>query len=105
VPVDAALCDMEPLLPAPPEQLLGEDGLAEALDVADAADGVLPRFLSEQRPLKTPEQEVTEAHAAQEARGEAAWRKEGPLSNQEFADMCRYVDPASRSEPPRKRYR
>ena len=105
LPVDAAFCDMEPLLPAPPEQLLGEDGLAEALDLADAADGVLPRFLSEQRPPKTPEQEVTEAHAAQEARGEAAWRKEGPLSNQEFADMCRYVDPASRSEPPRKRYR
>jgi len=50
-----------------------------------------------------------EAHAAQDARGEAAWQKSrakgGELSREEFTDMCRHIDPASRGERSRKRYR
>ncbi len=107
--VEASLRELEPRLPAPPEQLLGPDELGAALELADAADGTLPRFLSEQRPAKSPERLEAEARAAQEERGQAAWdkleRKDGELSHQEFADMCRYIDPTARSEPPRKRYR
>lgn len=108
-PVEESLRALEPLLPAPPEQLLGPDQLADELELADAADGILPHFLSEQRPPKSPERLAAEARAAQEKRGQAAWdkaqRKEGELSHREFADMCRFIDPAGRAEPPRKRYR
>lgn len=101
---------MEPLLPAPPEQLLPPEELGDALDLADAADGTLPHFLSEQRPAKSAEQEKREAWAAQEERGKAAWEKSergegGKLSHQEFTDMCRYLDPAGRAERSRKRYK
>jgi hypothetical protein len=108
-PVEESLRALEPLPPAPPEQLLGPDRLARELELADIADGKLPDFLSEQRPPKSPAQEAAEARAAQEKRGEAAWdklqRKEGELSQQEFSDMCRFIDPAGRAEPPRRRYR
>jgi len=108
-PVETVLRALEPPLPAPPEQLLGPDLLAQELDLADSADGVLPHFLSEQLPVKSAERLEAEARAAQEERGEAAWEKHqsggGPLSRQEFADMCRAIDPAGRAEPPRKRYR
>ena len=107
-PVDESLRALEPQLPAPPEQLLGPEELAAELELADIADGKLPHFLSEQRPAKSPERAAAEARAAQEKRGEAAWdksqRKES-LSHQEFADLCRYLDPAGRAEPPRRRYR
>lgn len=100
---------MEPLLPAPPEELLASETLAHELDIADAADGMLPHFLSEQRPPKTAARIEAEAQAAQEARGAAAWnkfeRKEKELSRAEFADLCRHLDPAGRDEPSRKRYR
>jgi hypothetical protein len=100
---------MEPPLPAPPERLLGPDGLADELEIADVADGTLPHFLSEQRPPRTAARAEAEARAAQEARGAEACRKaeagEGELSRREFADMCRHLDPDSRSEPPRRRYR
>ena len=108
-PVEASLRAMEPQLPAPPEQLLGPERLADELELADAADGRLPHFLSEQRPAKSPERVEAEARAAQEKRGEAAWEKarrnEGQLSPQEEADMCRFLDPAGRADPPRRRYR
>lgn len=107
--VEASLRAMEPLLPAPPERLFDPDELAAQLDLADAADGQLPHFLAEQRPLKTAAQETADAHAAQDKRGEAAWekvqRKEGPLTRQEDIDMCRYLDPLGRSERSKKRYR
>lgn len=97
--VDATLREMEPELPAPPERLLGPDTLADELDLADAADGVLPRFLSEQR---SPEAMARMAQAARAARGEAAWKKmEGgdrALGHEEFADLCAYLDPSC---PPR----
>ena len=107
--VEASLRALEPALPAPPEQLLGPDELAHQLDLADLADGKLPHFFQEQRPPRTPAQEQAAAHAAQDARGAAAWdklqRKEGELSREEFADMCRHIDPASRGERSKKRYR
>ena len=100
---------MEPQLPAPPEQLLDPETLADELEVADIADGKLPHFDSEQRPPKTAARIEAEARAAQDARGKAAWekcqRKDGELSREEFADMCRYLDPASRAEKSRKRFR
>ena len=70
--------------------------------------GKLPHFLNEQRPVPSPRQAEARARAAQEARGEAAWdklQKGGQLGTDEFADMCRFIDPTSRAEPPRKRYR
>ena len=108
-PVEASLRALEPRLPAPPEQLLDAEELGDALHLADIADGTLPHFLSEQRPVKSAERIEAEERAAQERRGKAAWdkveRKEGELSQQELVDMCRFIDPTARSEPPRKRYR
>jgi hypothetical protein len=107
--LEASLREMEPPLPAPPEQLLGPDVLAAELEIADIADGKLPQFLSEQRPPKTAARIEAEARAAQDARGAAAWekaqRKEGELSRQEFADMCLHLDPTAAGERSRKRYR
>jgi hypothetical protein len=99
--LEASLQAMEPPLPAPPEELLGPEMLAHALDLADAGDGKLPHFLSEQRPAKSAELQAAEARAAQDARGAEAWEKAkrgggGELSRQEFADMCRHLDPISR---------
>lgn len=100
---------MEPLLPAPPEQLLGPGELADQLYLADIGDGILPHFFREQRPAKTEAQQAAAARAAQGERGKQAWekieRKEGELSREEWSDMCRYLDPASRGEKSRKRYR
>ena len=106
---EQAIVPVRALLPAPPEQLLGPETLADELDLADIADGDLPHFLSEQRPPKSAAREQAEAWAAQEERGKAAWekmeRKEGELGRAEFADMCRYLDPAGRAERSRRRYR
>lgn len=96
---------MEPQLPAPPEQLLGEETLADELEIAEIADGTLPHFLSEQRPAKTEEQ----LFAAQLERGKAAYEKqdrgEGPLTDQEFKDMSLYLDPLQQGERGQKRFR
>ena len=105
VTVEASLRAMEPQLPAPAEQLLPPETLEHELLVADVADGTLPHFLSEQRPPKSAAREAAEARAALAARGEAAWEKgqrKEKLSREEFADMCRHIDPTIRSE---KRYR
>ena len=106
-PVAQSLRALEPQLPAPPEALLGPETLAYELHLADVADGTLPHFLAEQRPPRSPEQLKADAEAAQHRRGEAAADKADrgeKLGKQEFADMCRYLDPAGRSEPPRRRY-
>jgi len=109
VAVEATLRAMEPQLPAPPEQLLGPETLEDELYLADVADGALPHFLSEQRRPKTAAREEAEARAARDARGAEAWDKlqrgEGELSRDEFADMCRHIDPAGAAERSRKRYR
>jgi hypothetical protein len=47
-PLALSLRALEPALPAPPEQLLGEE-LPHELEIADLADGKLPDWLQEQR--------------------------------------------------------
>jgi hypothetical protein len=108
--LEASLRAMEPQLPAPPETLLDSETLEHELEIADIADGVLPHFLSEQRPPKTAARAAAEARAAQDARGAEAWEKmqrgEGELSRREFADMCRHIDPIGMAaEKSKKRYR
>jgi hypothetical protein len=106
--LEANLRAMEPELPAPPEELLGPETLEDELELADVADGILPHFLSEQRPAKSAAATEAEARAAQEERCAAAYRKleeGGELSRQEFADMCRHLDPVGMSERSTKRYK
>ncbi len=106
-PVDATLRAMEPALPAPAEQLLDPETLAHELTIAEVGDGALPGFLAEKNPPKSPEQLKREEWGRQEERGKAARdkmdRKE-PLSDEEFADMCSFLDPAARGDAGRKRY-
>ena len=100
--LEDSLRAMEPLLPALPEHMMEPDDLAHALQLADVADGVLPRFLSEQRPLATDAQI---AAAEREARGAAALAKREAgkeLTDQEFADECYYLDPAGNSKRRRR---
>ncbi|HEY0043223.1 MAG TPA: hypothetical protein VGB62_01625 [Allosphingosinicella sp.] len=104
--LEASLQAMEPPLPAPPEQLLGPETLAHELDIADAGDGRLPQFLCEQRPPKSAAMEAAEAQAAADARGAQALEKANgggePLSREEFADLCRHLDPAYRGGRPQE---
>jgi hypothetical protein len=113
VTVEASLREMEPQLPAPPEALLDPDTLDHELTLADAADGQLPSFLSEQRPEKSAKRQQAEAQVAQDARAEAAMARmrtgkpAGPNVDldQELRDITRYLDPASVNDRGRKRYR
>lgn len=104
MPAEPALVEslraMEPVLPAPPEQLLEPDDLAHELLLAQAADGVLPHFLNEQHPPKSDARIAAEEAAARMKRGEAALAKReagGTLTDDEFADECYYIDPVSNS--------
>lgn len=107
--VEASLRAMEPQLPAPAETLLDPDMLDDELTLADAADGELPHFLSEQRPKKSARKLEAEAWDAQDKRAEAVLQrletKCGPVTDQEMKDICRYLDPSSASDRGRKRYR
>jgi hypothetical protein len=106
--VEASLREMEPRLPAPAERLLDPETLEHELHLADVADGALPHFFSEQRPPKSKARLEAEARAAEQARGEAAWEKSGrgeKLTDPEFADLCRYLDPTQATERSKKRYR
>lgn len=98
---------MEPALPAPPEQLLDPDTLAGELELADAADGILPHHLREQRPPKSAARIKAEEAAARDARGAAALAKQqagATLTAEEDADACYHLDPASNALPrPRRR--
>ncbi|MEA1015621.1 hypothetical protein [Sphingosinicella sp. LY1275] len=108
VEVEESLRAMEPPLPAPPEQLLGPETLTHELDLADAADGALPHFLSEQRPPKSAKRIAAEAQVAEEARCAAAYAKferKEELTRKEFGDMCRHLDPIGSRERSGKRYR
>jgi hypothetical protein len=108
VQVEESLRAMEPPLPAPPEQLLGPDTLAHELDLADAADGALPHFLREQRPPKSAKRIAAEAQVADDARCAAAYAKferKEELTDKEFGDMCRHLDPIGSRERSRKRFR
>jgi hypothetical protein len=98
--LDESLRAMEPALPAPPEQLMAPDELDDALELADLADGTLPRFLDEQRPPKSDARIAAEEAAARDARGAAALAKRDAghaLTDEEFADECYHLDPASNS--------
>ena len=106
--VEACLRALEPPLPAPPETLLDADTFDDELVLADAADGVLPHFLNEQRAPKSPERLLREKIDDQHARGEAASLRIDAgekLTDAEFADFCHYLDPTYRRELARKRYR
>jgi hypothetical protein len=106
--VDATLRAMEPQLPAPPEEMLGAGTLESELLTADIADGKLPHFYSEQRWPKSDEQLKAEEIAAQHERGRIANEKadrQEKLSDEEFRDMCLYLDPTQRHDKGRKRYR
>jgi hypothetical protein len=108
IELEASLRAMEPAPPEPPERLLGPETLAHELQIADIADGRLPHFFSEQRPPKSKARIAAEALAADEARGAAAWEKQkqgAELSREDFAAMCRYIDPTARNERSKKRYR
>ena len=96
--LEAKLRAMEPALPAPPEQLLTPDELEHELEIAETADGTLPRFLDEQRAPKSDRRIAHEAHEARMARGEAAMAKRkagGTLTQDEFADENYCLDPIS----------
>lgn len=98
--LEESLRAMEPALPAPPEQLMDADELEDALELADIADGTLPHFLNEQRAPKSDRQIAAEEHRARMARGEAAIAKHDAgqtLTEEEFADECYCLDPASNS--------
>ena len=95
------LAALEPALPAPPEQLLGAEALADELEIAQIADGSLPQYLAEQRAELPPEM-------AQYARGKAACDKVeagGEYTDEEFVDYCHHIDPSQRTERRRIRYR
>jgi hypothetical protein len=101
-----SLREMEPALPAPPEELLDPETLADELELADAADGALPRHLREQRAPRSAASLAAEAVAARHARGAAALAKQeagGVLTPAEDADACFHLDPASNTRPPPRR--
>lgn len=96
---------MEPALPAPPERLMPPEELADALMLAEAADGVLPHFLHEQRPSKSAVRIADEEHAARDARGAAALARHEAghaLTDEELADHCYHIDPVSNARRRRK---
>jgi len=96
--LDERLREMEPSLPAPPEQLMQPEELDDALDLADLADGQLPHFYTEQRRPKTDAAIAAEEHHARMARGKAALAKRDAgqeLTQDEFADESYYMDPIS----------
>lgn len=103
--LEESLRAMEPALPKPADELMPPDELADALTLADAADGQLPPFLSEQRPPKSDARIAAEAAAARTARGAAALAKREAghtLTEQEFADECYYLDPGSNARRRRR---
>ena len=100
-PVEESLRALEPAMPAAPEQLLGPDQMEAELEIADIADGALPRYLSEQRPEPSPEQLAARRGAAATEKVERGEK----VSDAEFAAYCRYVDPSLASERPRRLYR
>ena len=99
VAIDTCLRAMEPQLPAPAEALLGPETLADELEIADIMDGKLPHFLGEMPPAKSAARLAAEQSAARQARGKAAREKSasgaGALDDEEFADMCHYLDPTA----------
>ena len=95
------LAALEPELPLPPEELLGAEAMEDELQIADIADGTLPKFLAEQR-AELPQE------MADYARRKAACDKveaREKFTNEEFVDYCHHIDPSQRTERRRIRYR
>ncbi len=95
------LAALEPELPVPPEDLFGAEELAGELEIADIADGALPRYLTEQR-AELPKE------MADYARRKAACDKveaREKFTDQEFTDYCHHIDPTQINEPRRIRHR
>ncbi len=104
--LEETLRAMEPALPAPPEQMLDAETLADELELADIADGALPHFLREQPAPRTDARRAAEEAAARDARGEAAFAKcqaGGKLTDEEYADMCYHLAPEANPGPPCRR--
>ncbi len=108
-PVEATLRDLEPHLPAPPEELIAPDQLAHELQIADIADGRVPGYLTEQRPPASAARLAAEERAAREVRAAAAVDRvnsgEGGIDARALADITLSVDGSARFERPSKRYR
>ena len=103
--LEESLRAMEPTLPAPAEAMMTPDDLSDALTLADAADGQLPHFLTEQRPPKSAARVAAEEAEARTARGAAALAKRDAgheLTDEEFADECFYLDPVSNARRRRR---
>lgn len=103
--LDAALRAMEPQLPAPAETLLDPETLEDELLLAEVADGTLPRFLSEQAPVPTREEERAAHIARLYERGRVLYEEEKvdwPDNPQDDAAFCLYLDPSQARELPRK---
>ena len=106
--LDAALRAMEPKLPAPVEELVDAAQLESDLLTAEIADGMLPQFLSEQQPAKSPERLRAEELAAQHERGrlaDAKQRRGEGLTAEECEDWCAFLDPVEAAQARRKRRR
>lgn len=105
--LEDSLRAMEAALPAPPEQLLDPETLADELALADAADGILPHHLREQRPPRSAARLAAAEAAARDARGAAALAKQqvgAALTDEEHADACYHLDPVGNARPrPRRR--
>jgi hypothetical protein len=98
--LEESLRAMEPALPAPPEQLLAPDVLADELEIAELGDGVLPHFLHEQRPARSDARIAADEAEARHARGAAAAARQAAghaLSEAEWADYFYYLDPVGNS--------
>jgi hypothetical protein len=105
--VAACLREMEPNLPAPAEELLDSETLADELLLANAADGKVPHFLMEKPVEKSAEQLKAESIAAQHERGAGAnirMNNGEKLSRAEYRDMCHYLDPSYRTELAQQRF-
>ena len=104
--LDDALRAMEPVLPAPAEELLGTEQLEHDLLCAEITDGKLGHFHREQIPPKSPEAIRAAEIAAQYKRGRLADEKmdrDEHVSDEEFNDHCIYLDPSQAYEKRKKR--
>lgn len=111
--MDLVLRAMEPVMPAPPEQLCKLDELEVDLEVADADICALPSWHNEQRPKLTEAQAKARKRAASDALGAAvseryANKKAGEtvdVTDEEFLAMCRYIDPTQWNDKPKRLYK
>ena len=105
--LDEALRAMEPVLPAPAEELFDPEELDEALLTAEIADGTLPRFHAEQGPVKSDAQLRAEELAALHERGRVLDEqfvdgRPPAMTDEDRAAWYLYIDPTQAKDVPRK---